>query len=132
MAKEFMVLSDDGVSAIKLIELESGKNGKNFILWAITVVGKSGCINDNGEINLLFRDGTRESVVSDSKFNCTGDAQIVFGILWKNHNSLLEELTHKQLESIRVNLTSGVIDEDFTNQQSADLMQIFNCLKDKM
>ena len=96
---------------------------------SIHLVGVSPCSDENAEILLLFRDGSRLTTKSgNSSFNCDGDAPIYFGGLFGNED-LLKTLQTKPIETMRIyTYKSHLQEEDFTTSQGIELMNQLNCL----
>ncbi len=104
------------------------KSQKTFIM-SCKAIGE-GCIDDNAKVNLLFKDGTRKEVIASSNFNCKGSVPIYSGGGFGN-KTLLELLSTKELETIRISTSRGFIQEDF-KEKGNDLLQTIKCLKTHM
>ena len=123
-SKEMLIISKDG-----------GKNGfgifmmkvSKSIILNITAVGAGSCIDDDAKMNILFRDGTRLQLTNDGKFNCDANYTQYFGNVFGKKKEL-EMFKTKEVETMRVWTTKSYVEEDFTPEQSKQLMNMFICL----
>jgi len=124
-AKEMLIVSKDG-----------GKNGFGFyimksdrgsIIFSIQAVGAGSCIDDDNKMNVLFRDGTRIELINDGKFNCDAKYTQYFGGVFGKKKEL-EMFRTKEVETIRIWTSKGYVEEDFTSEQSKQLLHTVDCL----
>lgn len=128
-AKTTVVSKDGGKKGFGIYPMLGG-NGKSIIV-SIQAVGAGNCIDDDDKINILFRDGSRMELVSEGKFNCDAKATLYFGGVFGKKKQL-EELCTKEVKVMRVWTSDGYVEETFESEQSVELMNTMNCLKDKM
>lgn len=124
-AKEMLIVSKDG-----------GKNGFGFyimksnrgsIIFSIQAVGAGNCIDDDNKMNVLFRDGTRIELINDGKFNCDAKYTQYFGGVFGKKKEL-EMFRTKEVETIRIWTSKSYVQEDFTPEQSKQLLHTVDCL----
>jgi hypothetical protein len=124
-AKEMLIVSKDG-----------GKNGFGFIImksdrgsiiFSIQAVGAGNCIDDDNKMNVLFRDGTRIELFNDGKFNCDAKYTQYFGGVFGKKKEL-EMFRTKEVETIRIWTSKSYVEEDFTSEQSKQLLHTVDCL----
>jgi hypothetical protein len=103
---------------------------KDAIFIVITASAPySGCVDDNAEIDILFRDQARIKRYTFNKFNCDGTAALLFeGSL----NGDLINLKSKNIATIRVNKTKSDVQLDFAETQADLFRHCLACLYDKM
>jgi hypothetical protein len=102
-------------------------NMKNVVVLNINVFGAGSCIDDDNEIIVLFKDGTKLKMYADNKFNCKSEFTLYFkGGFGKI--SQLEELRSKEIETIRVYTSSSVAQVDLTKEQSIEFMETIKCI----
>lgn len=126
-SKDMLVVSQDG-----------GKNGfgiyvmqgSGSTILSIQAVGAGNCIDDDNKMNILFRDGTRLELLNDGKFNCDAKFTLYFGGYGGKKNEL-EMLRTKEIETMRIWTSKGYVEENFTSQQSKELMSVIDCLLKK-
>lgn len=125
-AKESLVISDDGgETGLGIYWLLSGKNP----ILSIIAVGASGCIDDKSKINILFKDGTRLELITNTDFNCNGKATTYFlGMFGKKPQ--LEMLTSKKIETMRVWTSKSYVEKNFDDYQAEAFMRTGKCLFD--
>lgn len=124
-AKEMLIVSKDG-----------GKNGFGFyilksdkgsIIFSIQAVGAGSCIDDDNKMNVLFRDGSRIELINDGKFNCDAKFTQYFGGVFGKKKEL-EMFRTKEVETIRIWTSKSYVEEDFTSEQSKQLLHTVDCL----
>lgn len=124
-SKDVLVVSKDG-----------SKNGfgililmatKGSIILSIQAVGAGNCIDDDDKMNVLFRDGTRLVLSNDADFNCEANYTQYFGGVFGKKKELILFRT-KEVETIRVWTSDGYVEEDFSPEQSNQLMKTIDCL----
>jgi len=123
-AKDILIVSKDG-----------GKNGfgiyilkgSNSIIFSIQAVGAGGCIDDDNKMNVLFRDGTRLELINDGKFNCDAKYTQYFGGAFGKKKEL-EMFRTKEIETMRIWTSKSYVEENFTSEQSKELMNVVDCL----
>ena len=122
-ARETLVISDDGVNGFGIYPLKAGK----AIILSITAVGAGSCIDKGDKINVLFRDGSRLELASQSDFNCDANATLYFGGSFGNRKQR-DQLITKKIETMRVWTSDSYVQQDFTEEQSTAFREIFTCL----
>lgn len=124
-AKEMLIVSKDG-----------GKNGFGFyimksdrgsIIFSIQAVGAGNCIDDDNKMNVLFRDGTRIELFNDGNFNCDAKYTQYFGDIFGKKKEL-KLFSTKEVETIRIWTSKSYVEEDFTPEQSKQLLHTVDCL----
>ena len=121
--KENVIISKDGKKGLAILAMKSKKS----IILSITAAGSGSCVKDDARINILFRDGTKMEIVNDGSFNCKGNATLYFGGVFGKKDKL-GILGKKEIETMRVRTASGLVQEDFTKENSKKLMGIIDCL----
>ena len=123
--KDYLIISKDG-----------GKKGfgismflirKGSIIFSIKAVGAGNCIDKGDKINILFKDGTRLELASESDFNCKGNATVYFGGVF-GKKSQLNELKAKMIDVMRVWTSDSYVEETFEPAQAEQLRNALNCL----
>lgn len=98
----------------------------NSIIFSIQAVGAGRCIDDN-KMNVLFRDGTRLELINDGKFNCDANYTQYFGGAFGKKKEL-EMFRTKEIETMRIWTSKSYVEENFTSEQSKELMNVVDCL----
>ncbi|RXM42585.1 hypothetical protein [Flavobacterium sp. YO12] len=123
-SKDVLIVSKDGgKNGFGIFFLKSDKS----IIMSIKAVGAGSCIDDNANMNVLFRDGTRLELKNDGKFNCDGKYTQYFGDLFGHKEEQLLFQT-KEIETIRIWTSKSYVEENFTKKQSKEFMQSMECL----
>lgn len=118
-----VVSSDGGVKGFGFLLMKSSGS----IIFSIDVAGAGNCIDDEDKMNVLFRDGTKLELSSDGKFNCKRKySQYFLGAFGKKKQ--FEMFRTKEVETIRIWTSDGYVEEDFTIEQSQELIMTINCL----
>jgi hypothetical protein len=102
---------------------------RQSLVWIIQGL-ESGfsCVDDDDDMYILFRDGTRLQLKNDGKFNCDGKFTEYFGgVLGKKKQ--LEEISTKEIETIRLTSSHGSVERTLDPEQSKLLLQSILCLK---
>ena len=123
--KEMLLVSKDGGKngfGIYIV-----KNGKRNIIFSIQAVGAGNCIDDDNEMNVLFRDGSRIELINDGKFNCDAKFTQYFGGVFGKKKEL-EMFRTKEIETIRIWTSKSYVEEDFTSEQSKQMLHTVDCL----
>jgi len=120
-----LVVSKDGINGFKILS-NTGNTGERTLI--IIAVGAGYCIDQGQKANILFRDGTRLELHSDSKFNCEGEFVIYFGGVFGKSEEY-DLLSSKEIETLRVWTSKGFVEQDFTPDNSKRLMKTLDCLK---
>lgn len=123
-AKEVLVVSKDGKNGFGFYIL---KGNKESIIFSIQAVGSGNCIDDDNKMNVLFRDGSRIELINDGKFNCDAKFTQYFGGVFGKKKEL-EMFRTKEVETIRIWTSRGYVEEDFTYEQSKQLLNTVDCL----
>ena len=123
--KSVIVSSDGGQKGLGIFMFKSTTTGS--IIMSIKAVGEGSCIDDDNKMNVLFRDGTRLELINNGSFNCKAKFTLYFGGNWGKKKQL-EKLRTKEVETMRVWTSRGYVEEDFTKEQSLQLMKTIDCL----
>lgn len=124
-AKEILVVSKDGGK--KGFGFWMLKGTKGSIIFSIQAVGAGNCIDEDDKMNVLFRDGTRIALTNESDFNCDAKYRQYFGSVFGKKKEL-EMFKTKEVETIRIWTSDGYVEEDFSPEQSEQLMRTVSCL----
>jgi len=125
-SKETIIVSKDGGKKGFGIYLMQGSKGS--LIFSIQAVGaESNCIDEGAKINILFTDGSRMELASNSDVNCKGNATVYFGGVFGKKKQM-DELQAKKIQTMRVWTSRGYVEEDFTTDQSTQIMQAAKCL----
>lgn len=125
--KESIVVSQDGGRSGLGILLMKSSSGS--IIFSIVAAGNGSCIDDDAQMIVLFRDGSRLELTNDGDFNCDGRyTQYFLGVFGKRR--MLRQFQEKQIEAIRVSMRRGFVEEDFTEDNSLVFKRTLNCLMD--
>ena len=124
-AKEMLIVSKDGGK--KGFGFYILKSSRGSIIFSIQAVGAGSCIDDEDKMNVLFRDGTRIALTNDSDFNCDAKYTQYFGSAFGKKKEL-EMFKTKEVETIRIWTSDSYVEEDFTPEQSKQLMRTVSCL----
>lgn len=123
--KEYLVISEDGGKTGFGIDLI--QSSKKSIIFTIKAVGAKGCIDDNAKVNLLFTDGTRLEIETNSKFNCKGELTTYFGGVF-GRSEELNDLSSKKIEIMRVWTSNGYVEQKFKDLHAEKFKNALNCL----
>jgi hypothetical protein len=123
-AREVLLITRDGGNegfGIMIMKVS------NFLVFSIKAVGAGSCIDDDDKMNVLFRDGTRLELFTDGKFNCKNNFTLYFGSSFGKKKELGYFKT-KEVETMRIWTSDGNVEEDFSSEQSKQLMKTIDCL----
>ncbi len=123
-SKEILIVSKDGGKtgfSILLMKIQES------VIMSIHAVGAGGCIDDDGKMNILFRDGTRLELTNDGGFNCDAKYTQYFGGYFGKKKEL-ELFNTKEIETIRIWTSKSFVEENLTSDQSEELMKSLSCL----
>lgn len=121
--KDLLIVGNNGDKKLGFIFVK----GNSSIIIGIQAIGASGCVDDKGKVNILFRDGSRLELINNGKFNCDGmNTQYLGGSFGKKKE--LELLCSKEIETMRVWTLKDFVEQDFTSEQSMIFMKTVNCL----
>jgi len=124
-AKDMLIVSrDGGKTGFGIFVLKSERGS---IIFSIQAVGAGNCIDDENKMNILFRDGTRLELINDGKFNCDAKYTQCFGGVFGKKKEL-EMFRTKEVETMRIWTSKSYVEENFTSDQSKELMNVVNCL----
>ncbi|MBU2650111.1 MAG: hypothetical protein KKA81_04175 [Bacteroidetes bacterium] len=93
------------------------------------VYGASLCMQPGSHINILFRDGSKLDLQNNNKYNCENKGAMFFGDSWGKKKEL-QLLMKKEIETMRVYTADGFVQEDFTPENSRDLMETLKCFNE--
>ena len=120
-----------------LVSDDGGKTGfaaftmlsKKTIILSLTTAGGGSCMEKSPKINVLFTDGTRLEFHADNKFNCEQRATVYFlGGFGKDDE--FEQLTTKDIATLRVATSKSFVQKDFTQKQATQFRGMLKCLAD--
>ena len=123
-----LVISEDGDKTGFGIYL---MNVATSLVIRIQVIGSGNCIDKDGTMNILFKDGTRLTLSNGTGFNCEGNFTLYFGGLFRKENQL-EMLRTKEVETMRIWTSRSYVEKDFTVNQSKQLMKTIDCLVNEL
>lgn len=123
-SKNMLIVSKDGGKKGFGIFLMKGEKS---VIISIQAVGAGGCIDDDAKMNILFRDGTRLELTNDGKFNCDAKYTLYFGGYFGKKKEL-ELLKTKEIETMRIWTSKSYVEENFTDDQSNELLKSLNCI----
>lgn len=123
--RQLITLStDDGKTGVQILPI---LNRDKHVVLAITVFGKSACLDEKDQVIFLFRDKKRTTVNNSAPFNCQGTVLLLLqGMLGKK--KILNDLISKEIEAIRVPSGNISMDFDLTVDQSVALKKMITCL----
>jgi hypothetical protein len=124
-AKDMLIVSKDGGK--KGFGIYVLKSEKGSIIFSIQAIGAGNCIDDDNKMNVLFRDGTRVELRNDGKFNCDAKYTQYFGGVFGKKKEL-KMFGQKEVETIRIWTSKSYVEEDFSIDQSKELMNVVKCL----
>lgn len=78
-------------------------------------------------MNILFRDGTRLELINDGKFNCEAKFTQYFGGSFGKKKQL-DMLRAKEIETMRIWTSKSYVENDFSTDQSKQLIKTIECL----
>jgi len=90
------------------------------------VIG-GGCIGDNPMIEILFRDDTKSNFFADSKNNCENDVYVLLGGKY-GREKYLEQIRKKEIKTMRIHTNNSYVQENFTVENSRELINILVCI----
>lgn len=126
-SKSKIIVSDDGGKTGFGISFMITDHNENELAVFIQAVGASNCIDENSEILFLFDDGTRLTLLNDTKFNCDAEVIVLFGGNFGRMNEL-NELKSKKVQTMRVYTYKGFVQQDFTESHKNEFLTTINCL----
>jgi hypothetical protein len=124
-----LVSNDGGKTGFGIITMLGG-NSESVIL-SIQAVGAGACIDEGNRINILFRDGTRMELASQSDFNCEARATVYFGGVF-GKTAELRKLSAEAVETIRVWTSGSYVERDLTVENSTQLLNSIKCLMERL
>ena len=124
-----------GVKDMMLISDDKGKTGIGFfpskmnesIMFIFFTYGASSCIDEDNNIHILFRDGTRLKMKNQGKYNCENTFQLIFLGDFGNEEQF-QMFKTKEIEAIRIWTEDSFVERDFTIKQSEIFIKTVNCL----
>lgn len=119
-----IISSDSGESGFGIFMM---KESANSLILVIHVVGAGSCIDKGDKINILFTDGSKMELPSESDFNCKGSAKVYFhGRFGKKDQ--LNQLKSKKIKTMRVWTRDTWLEKDFTLENQDEFLNVINCL----
>lgn len=126
-----IIVSDDDEKTGFAIQI-SLLRGNRTIAWTITAKGAGHCINEGGEISILFTDESRSVLKNMTKLNCEQRATVFFGGGFNQYRNELEQLRSKKIASLIVTTKDGLVQNDFTEDEASTLMNTFACISHRI
>lgn len=122
--KESIIVTNDNTSGFNITVMETNKS----IIFSIVAVGAGRCIDEKSKVQILFEDDSRIELLTNGKFNCENSAVVyflnIFGRKWE-----YEQLSTKKIKTMRVWTSRGHVEENFTDEKSEQLKNVFRCVK---
>jgi len=122
--KESIIITDDNTTGFNITVMETNKS----VIFSITAIGAGRCIDEKSKVQILFTDDTRIEMLTNNKFNCENSAVVymlnLFGRKWE-----YEQLSTKNIKTMRVWTSRGHIEQDFSDEKSEQLKNVFRCVK---
>lgn len=122
--KESIIVTSDNKQGFNITLMETNKS----IIFSIVAVGAGRCIDEKSRIQILFTDDTRIELLNNNDFNCENNSVVyflnVFGRQWE-----YDQLSTKNIKTMRVWTSNGYVEEDFSNAKSEQIKNVFRCLK---
>ena len=123
--KEFLYISGKNRTGFRILCMKT-TTYITIAIWDNEGVTSSYRSDDDDELEILFRDGSKLVLANDRQ--CYGvDFIIYFGNVFGKKKQL-NELTTKEIETIRVWTSGGAVQKNFSNEQSKILMNTLKCL----
>jgi hypothetical protein len=122
-----ITLSQDGKSGIII---RTSKLSKSITL-SFYPFGASNCIDKGETAYILFTDGSRMELKSQSNFNCDNRYTIFMWNDMKATKKMIKELSEKEATVIRVYTEKGYVQESLSSDQASQLRTIIECLNQK-
>ena len=122
-----LILTNDNGHLLGIHLSTMNRMGMSLIRLGLVPKGASDCIDDSSIAFILFRDGHRITLRNQADFNCDANFAVYINRSARSRRDLL----NRQIESIRVMTMRGSVEVDLSSEESAMLMNIFNCLAQK-
>jgi hypothetical protein len=119
---------DEGIASQLFLGNSGGRSNKSSVIWALSVVGASACVDDDNKAYVLFTDGSRLSVTNDGDYNCDRRFVTYYGGMF-GKSSELKQLSEKTIEVIRVTTRKGSVERDLSSEQAKELRDSFQCMR---
>lgn len=118
-----------------ILEHENGKSGiamnwlvvQKVIVLNLRVIGASNCIDKGDKINILFTDGDKLELQSESDFNCEQNSTVYFGGLFRKKDTLAK-LGQKKIEALRAWTEDGYVEVNIPEEQQIQIMNAAGCI----
>lgn len=124
MSIDPIIISNSDTSQFIRISFTKPIPGKTF--WVdLRVYGGGSCIDDAGEIDILFNDSTRTKIFNHFKFNCDNAAVEYFRGAYENGNAL-KMLETKRISTVRVYTYKSSVTLNLTKENSYDFINTIN------
>lgn len=123
---EDLILSDDGGKTALRISMSSRDRAPVTI--AIEAMGAGRCMRKGASVELLFTDGSRMHLASDSA-NCKRTATVALSAdADRPSRAAFTALMTKEIETMRVWTIEGYVQSDFTAEGRRQFLGLFRCL----
>ena len=122
--KVITVLNNTGKTCFRILIMKYLESG---VVLSINAYGAGNCIDQGAKINILFTDGSRLVLSNNGKFNCEKEAILIFGGAF-GKNSELEQLKSKKIQTMRVWTTNSFVQEDFTEENQTEIINVIKCI----
>ena len=123
--KEFLYISGKNRTGFRILCMKT-TTYITIAIWDNEGVTSSYRSDDDDELEILFRDGSKLVLANDRQ--CYGVDFIIYFDSVFGKKKQLNELTTKEIETIRVWTSYGPVQQDFSNEQSKILMNTLKCL----
>lgn len=98
----------------------------NVIAFSITVNDGLKCIEEEGNIYFILKDGSNIKLKNDFEYNCQGRARILFELPSKK----LKDLSDKEIIAIRVESGDGYTEDDLNPYNQLLLSKSISCIQE--
>lgn len=96
------------------------------IIWLTFLHGVS-CVDEGDKVEVLFTDGSRTTLVTNSTFNCQGKATVYLDRVWGT-GSQMKELSQKYIETVRFWGRGAYVQKDFDADNAKLFNETLNCM----
>lgn len=93
----------------------------DYLFLNIYAYGAGNCINEDNEIIILFRDGSKFTLAQTGDFNC--DNSFTLFLTKDQYKREINLLSSFEIETIRVYTTDSYVEQDLTSEQSKKIQK---------
>ena len=126
-SREVLIVGDEDQSEGLGIYMLQGS--RDSIVLVLGVMGAGNCVDKGDKVNILFRDGSRMELASETDFNCDGRSVVYFGGIF-GKKAKLRTLSQKQISTMRVWTSKSYVQRDFTTDHSEQFLRTLVCLQE--